>query len=113
MISITNENIFMIISGSLGDKLVPEIEHIIKLRRIYIFCVNQSKHEEWAKNYQKVHGVYTQIKDICHVLKRDVQQSEIDLIPISIVTTKSSSISNEIDQSYTCILNYLKIFFLN
>jgi tetratricopeptide (TPR) repeat protein len=100
LISIKNENIFMIISGLLGQKVIPEIEHLIQLRWIYIFCVNKPKYEQWSTDYQKIQGVYTHIEDICNVLKHDVQHSEIDLMPISIVAKTSSSALDELDQSY-------------
>ncbi|CAF1595986.1 unnamed protein product [Rotaria magnacalcarata] len=39
---------FIIISGSLGQQLVPDIHSMIQLDAIYIFCSNKERHKQWA-----------------------------------------------------------------
>jgi hypothetical protein len=94
------EKVFLIISGSLGHKLVPLIENITQINSIYILCRNKQIYEEWAIKYQIVRGVFTRIQYICDALKQDVHESENSLTPISIVSTTSSTNMNELDQSY-------------
>ncbi|CAF1373433.1 unnamed protein product [Rotaria sp. Silwood1] len=80
---IENENVFMIISGALGQHLIPVIQECSQLTSIYVLCDNQSTHEEWAKAIHKVKGVYTQIEPICDVLQIDRRNCDRDMISIS------------------------------
>ncbi|CAF1309732.1 unnamed protein product, partial [Rotaria sp. Silwood1] len=80
---IKKEKIFMIVSGSLGRQIVPEIEALPQLEAIYVFCGNQSVHEQWAKKISKVKGVYTKIEPICQALEIDRQRCDQAMIPIS------------------------------
>jgi hypothetical protein len=43
-----------IVSGNLGEKLVPDIQERDNVRSIYIYCGWREKHEKWAKQYPKV-----------------------------------------------------------
>ena len=54
---IENEQIFMIISGSLGQQIVPLIHAWSQLHSIYVLCDNQAVHEQWTKKIRKVKGV--------------------------------------------------------
>ncbi|CAF1504276.1 unnamed protein product, partial [Rotaria sordida] len=70
---ITKEKAFMIVSGSLGQKRVPGMEAIPQLESVYVFCSNQSYHEQWANKVPKIKGVYTKIEPICKALEIDRQ----------------------------------------
>ncbi|CAF1347054.1 unnamed protein product, partial [Rotaria sp. Silwood1] len=80
---IENENVFMIISGALGQHIIPVIQECPQLVSIYIFCDNQLIHERWAKTIAKVKGVYTQIELICDALQIDRRNCDQDMISIS------------------------------
>ncbi|CAF1614471.1 unnamed protein product [Rotaria sp. Silwood1] len=80
---IKKEKVFMIVSGSLGRQIVPEIEALPQLEAIYVFCGNQSVHEQWTKKISKVKGVYTKIEPICQALEIDRQRCDQAMIPIS------------------------------
>ena len=62
-------NVCLITSGSMGQELVPSIHNLDQVHSIYIFCLNKTKHELWSKPYQKVRGVFTDIKNVCDLLK--------------------------------------------
>src|ERR1700722_1169711 len=51
---IKDEKAFMIVSGALGQQLVPIIQDFFQLDSIYVFCGHKSKHEQWAKDFYKV-----------------------------------------------------------
>ncbi|CAF1120651.1 unnamed protein product, partial [Rotaria sordida] len=80
---ITKEKAFMIVSGSLGQKIVPEMEAMSQLESVYVFCTNQSYHEQWANKVSKVKGVYTKIEPICKALEIDRQRCDQAMISIS------------------------------
>ncbi|CAF1309701.1 unnamed protein product [Rotaria sp. Silwood1] len=81
--AIKKEKIFMIVSGSLGQQIVPEIEAWPRLESIYVFCGNREVHEQWARKIQKVKGVHTSIEPICDALQVDRENCDRAMIPIS------------------------------
>ncbi|CAF4288888.1 unnamed protein product, partial [Rotaria sordida] len=80
---IKEEKIFLIISGSLGQHIVPKIDGWTQLDSIYVYCSNQSIHEQWAKTMPKVKAIYTAIDSICEALQIDRERCDRALIPIS------------------------------
>ncbi|CAF1135405.1 unnamed protein product [Adineta ricciae] len=103
------EKSFAIISGSLGQYLVPEIHGMRTLDTIYIFCDNISSHQQWTKDWNKIKGVHNNIKDICDALKASIKQVNQDSIHISFVTTNEAMFSenlNQLDPNYI----YIQIF---
>ncbi|CAF1462420.1 unnamed protein product [Rotaria sordida] len=80
---IEDEKIFVIVSDALGQHIIPEIQILPQLHSIYVFCDNQSLHQQWAKTIPKVKGVYTQIEPICETLKIDREHCDQGMIPIS------------------------------
>jgi hypothetical protein len=84
---IKNEKAFMLVSGAFSQSIVPVIHDISQLDSIYIFCGDKSKYEQWALEWTKVKGVFTQIEDICDALKRDTQQCDHDSILVSVTST--------------------------
>ncbi|CAF1296600.1 unnamed protein product [Rotaria sordida] len=80
---VTKEKAFMIVSGSLGQKFVPEMEAMPQLESVYVFCGNQSYHEQWANKVSKIKGVYTKIEPICKALEIDRQRCDQTMISIS------------------------------
>ncbi|CAF1054450.1 unnamed protein product [Rotaria sp. Silwood1] len=105
---IKNEKAFMIVSGVLGESAMPNIHNISKLDSIYVFCALKAKHEQWAQNWTKIKGVFTQITPICDLLKQTIQKFEQNFISLSFVTPTNVSDQNldQLDQSfmYTQIL---------
>ncbi|CAF4734433.1 unnamed protein product [Rotaria sp. Silwood1] len=53
-----DEKAFVICSGALGQHLVPEIHRMAQVHAIYVFCGNKALHEQWAKEWPKVEGVF-------------------------------------------------------
>jgi hypothetical protein len=44
----------LIVSGQLGQQLVPRIHHIHQVFSIYVFCANKALHEKWTQKFKKV-----------------------------------------------------------
>ncbi|CAF3992396.1 unnamed protein product [Rotaria sordida] len=80
---IEDEKVFMIVSDALGQHIVPEIQALPQLHSIYVFCDNQSIHQQWTKTIPKVKGVYTQIEPICEALQIDQRNCDQNMISIS------------------------------
>jgi hypothetical protein len=108
--TITNNKVCMIISGSLGQHIVPRVHNMSQVDSIFIFCGKEIRHEQWAKEWPKIKGVFTKISPICEALKKTAQKCEHNAISMSFVATNtgdaSSKIFDRLDPSfmYTQIL---------
>ncbi|CAF1168611.1 unnamed protein product [Rotaria sordida] len=49
-----DDRILLIVSGQLGQEIVPRIHHYRQIFSIYVYCMNKAKNEEWAKHFHKV-----------------------------------------------------------
>jgi tetratricopeptide (TPR) repeat protein len=96
--TITNNKACMIISGSLGQHIVPRVHNMFQVDSIFIFCGNKKRHEEWTKEWSKIEGVFTKIKPICEALKQVSQKCEQNAISISFVATNGGAISQNLDR---------------
>ena len=43
--------IALIVSGKFGRDLVPHVHHFPQIISIYVFCLNKTLHQQWAKEY--------------------------------------------------------------
>ena len=85
--NIINEKACLLISGSLGQEIVPRIHHMSQVDSIFIFCNNRTYHEQWIKEWTKIKGVFTEIRPICDALKQTARQCEQNAISMSFVNT--------------------------
>ncbi|CAF1509144.1 unnamed protein product, partial [Adineta steineri] len=83
--TVMDRKICMIISGSLGQHIVPRVHSMSQVDSIFIFCGNRKRHEEWAKDWSKIRGVFIDITPICEALKEAAHQCEQNAIPMSFV----------------------------
>ncbi|CAF1354870.1 unnamed protein product [Rotaria sp. Silwood1] len=92
---IQNEKSFLIISGALCESVVPRIHDMIQLHSIYVFCRQQEKCEEWAKDWSKVKGIFTAITSLCDMVRQSARQCDQDGIGITGVSSL-----NQIEPSF-------------
>jgi tetratricopeptide (TPR) repeat protein len=93
-----NDKTIMIISGSLGQHVVPRVHNMSQVVSIFILCDNKQYHERWAQDWPKIKGVFTEISSICEALKQAAQQCEQDAIPISFIATSGDTSKKNLDQ---------------
>jgi tetratricopeptide (TPR) repeat protein len=96
--NINKEKACMIISGSLGQDIVPRVHDMFQLDSIFIFCAKKESHEQWAKEWSKIKGVFTEISPICEALKQAAQQCEQNAISISFMSTNGDISKKNLDQ---------------
>ena len=51
---ITREKVILIVSGTLGSRIVPHVHGLPQLSACYVFCRDRQRNEQWARNYDKV-----------------------------------------------------------
>ncbi|CAF1357787.1 unnamed protein product [Adineta steineri] len=102
--TIANNKICMIVSGSLGEHIVPHVHDMSQVDTIFIFWNNQEWHKQWTKKWPKIKGVFTDIISICEALKQAARQCEQNAISISFVAPNKKL--DQLDPSfmYTQIL---------
>lgn len=44
----------MVVSGQLGQMIVPSIHDLKNIVSIYVYCMNKAKNDEWARSFAKV-----------------------------------------------------------
>ena len=83
---IAHEKACMIISGSLGQKIVPRIHNLPQIDSIFIFCDNENYHRKWANHWPKIKNVFTELEPLSQALKQAAKQCEQNAISISIIS---------------------------
>ncbi|CAF1645766.1 unnamed protein product, partial [Adineta ricciae] len=68
ILTLTDTDVCLITSGSVGQRLVPCVHNISNIDSIFIFCDDQNRHEQWAKHWCKVKSVSIDIIHICEQL---------------------------------------------
>jgi tetratricopeptide (TPR) repeat protein len=96
--SLDNAKACMIISGSLGQHMVPRVHDMSQMDSIFILCRNKKRHEQWAKEWPKIKGVFTDIAPICEALKQAAHQCEQNAISISFMATGGDNTTKKLDQ---------------
>ncbi|CAM4830548.1 unnamed protein product [Rotaria magnacalcarata] len=92
---IQNEKLFLVVSGALCKSFVPRIHDKIQLNAIYIFCRQQEKYEEWAKDWPKVKAIFTEITSLCDMVRQSARQCDQNDIEI-----KGVSSLNQIEPAF-------------
>ncbi|CAF0756407.1 unnamed protein product [Adineta steineri] len=85
--TITNNKVCMIVSGSLGKSIVPHVHHMSQVDTIFVFCSNREWHKQWAKEWHKIKGVFTDITSICEALNQAARECEQNAVSISFVAS--------------------------
>jgi Tfp pilus assembly protein PilF len=99
----------MIISGSFGQQIVPHVHKMSQVDSIFIFCSNKKYHEQWAKDWAKIKGVFTEITPICEALKEAAQQCEHNATPISFMATGGDDTNQKKLDQLDCSFMYTQI----
>jgi len=89
-----DDQIVLIASGKLGSVIVPLIHSLRQISLIYIYCLNFSKHQEWASKFPKIRAIVTDFNELIEKIKavRKRRENSFDE-PLSI--SIFNSISNE------------------
>ncbi|CAF3710860.1 unnamed protein product, partial [Didymodactylos carnosus] len=86
--SITMEQVLLILSGSFGEIIAPLIFELSQITFIYIFCLNNIKHETWANhllnNQNKIRGVFTHKDFLLIQIAEDAKVLSNDMMPMNV-----------------------------
>ncbi|CAF1387930.1 unnamed protein product [Rotaria sordida] len=82
ILQLQNQKILLIISGALCETVVPRVHNMTQLYSIYVFCQKKEKYEEWAKQWSKVKGIFTEIIPVCDAVRQSARQCDEDSVQI-------------------------------
>ncbi|CAF1143683.1 unnamed protein product [Rotaria sp. Silwood1] len=74
----------MIVSGRLGQDIVPSIHELRQVISIYVYCMDKSRHEQWARNFAKVKAVIVELNELISRIETDHRMHKIVEEPLSI-----------------------------
>ncbi|CAF4118880.1 unnamed protein product [Adineta steineri] len=69
-----DDRVILIVSGQLGQTLVPQVSPLRQIISIYVYCRNKEINEQWASYYPKVKGVMITLNDLIHRIQSDQAQ---------------------------------------
>ncbi|CAF1192124.1 unnamed protein product [Didymodactylos carnosus] len=93
--NVKDERIFLVVSDSLGQQILPLIYQLAQLESIYVVCSNKAEHEKWVLQYKKkVKGVFNEADSIFEQLRQDSQEYSKNLLTMTGISSKCGSDSN-------------------
>jgi hypothetical protein len=73
------KRVFLVSSGGLGKKIVPQVHDLPQVYAIYIYCADVLYHQEWASKFSKIRTVCNDDdKYLLPQLAVDVAQSNLE-----------------------------------
>ncbi|CAF1029265.1 unnamed protein product [Adineta ricciae] len=63
----TNQFIF-IVSGKLGQEIIPRIHEYSTIYMIYVYCVNKDFYQVWSLEYPKIKGIYNHFEGLLELI---------------------------------------------
>jgi hypothetical protein len=49
-----NDRLILIVSGRLGQQILPCIHNLRQVIAIYVYCIDKQSNEQWTKKFRKV-----------------------------------------------------------
>ena len=103
-----NRQVLMVISETFCRETVPMIHNVTQLHGIFIICENKMEHEQWAEQYFKIKGVYTEMSPICEAIQQTAYQYEQNDMSMSFISTTGAISTSESDK-LDCSFMYTEI----
>ncbi|CAF0721196.1 unnamed protein product [Adineta steineri] len=89
---------FLVLKDTMSQQIMPLINDIPQLDGIYIFNDIDILHEQWAKKFDKIKSIHTNIDDLCQALPIGIKQSNQDSIAMSFITVEEMASTDNLNQ---------------
>ncbi|CAF1201967.1 unnamed protein product [Rotaria sordida] len=100
----------IVISGGFGRELLPRIHDLPQVLTIYIFCMDQAKHLEWAKQFNKIKAIIVDLHKLISTIQFDHELRINVTKPIQInIPDPNSKSENKILDTFQYSSKYLVI----
>ncbi|CAF1071241.1 unnamed protein product [Rotaria sp. Silwood1] len=86
-----SDRLIMIVSGSLGRKIVPSIHRFRQAISIYVYCMDEEGNKKWVDRYPKVKAVAAELDELISQIKKDhkIQKTIEESLSINYFTRNS------------------------
>ncbi|CAF3600309.1 unnamed protein product [Rotaria sp. Silwood1] len=91
--NVRDEKAFMVVSGSLGQSVMPIVHSMAQLDSIFIFCSNKARYEHLMTEGPKVKGILTHIDMIYKSLYQTTYHFNQDSMPMNFLSASGASSS--------------------
>ncbi|CAF1551654.1 unnamed protein product [Adineta steineri] len=83
------DRLVIIVSGRLGQEIVPHIHQLRQVISIYVYCMDKKNNEQWALKFSKVKSVVIDLDELVSQMKVDhkIQKKVEEPLPIYTFTT--------------------------
>ena len=93
--TVSDARVLMIVSGTLGQQIVPFVHDFSQLNFIFIFTRSKAQHESWTGDWPKIRGVFVDFDLMC----QGVEQSTRTALPPSKDAARGGSPLRNSEQS--------------
>ena len=97
---VKTQTIFIVMPSSLSQQITPLIDNVPQLVRIYSFLRPAETLIPWTAKPKKVAEVSLAAKNMADILEQDIHEFEVDLIPMSILSTTGTRRFDELEPSF-------------
>ncbi|CAF4060954.1 unnamed protein product, partial [Adineta steineri] len=83
------DRLVIIVSGSLGQEIVPFIHQLRQVISIYVYCMDKNSNEQWAYKFSKIKSVVVDLDELVSKITADhnFQKKVEEPLSINIFTT--------------------------
>ncbi|CAF4124585.1 unnamed protein product [Adineta steineri] len=83
------DRLILIVSGRLGQKIVPHIHQLQQVISIYVYCMNRKSNEQWAHKFAKIKSVVVNLGELVTQITTNhkIQKKVEEPLSINIFTT--------------------------
>ncbi|CAF1281319.1 unnamed protein product [Rotaria sordida] len=78
------DRLIMIVSGRLGQKILPSIHKVRQIISIYVYCMDKERNKQWTSKFAKVKAVIVELDELVARIKADHKIQKIVEQPLSI-----------------------------
>ncbi|CAF1240591.1 unnamed protein product [Adineta steineri] len=110
--SIKDEQIFLIVSGALAQRILLQSHHYRSLVSIFIFCSNHQRYKPLMKEYNKIIGIFTDQHDLLESIKEKMNLVEKQTLTSSLFDQKQKSLKDLSQESALFLLHQMLIYVL-
>ncbi|CAF2098780.1 unnamed protein product [Rotaria magnacalcarata] len=90
------DQLVIIVSGHLGQELVPSVYQLQQVVSFYVYCMNKKFNEQWACKFTKVRGVVVDIDELISRIKTDHKIQKMMKEPLSMNAISRSTITEKL-----------------
>ncbi|CAF1296714.1 unnamed protein product, partial [Adineta steineri] len=84
------DRLAIIVSGRLGQEIVPHIHQLRQVISIYVYCMDKKNNEQWALKFSKVKSVAVDLDELVSQIKVDHKNQKKVEEPLPIYTFTTS-----------------------